>query len=278
MESLLNSINPELTNITVINNRSKPEVEKHIDALLEKGLIDKHVKYKINYGKVYTVLSEVRGVYEPFVTVSDADVFFFPQWFEKSMEIFQAFKKAGVVTPLPQVHLAFYHNVSLFSNIFVKKRQGKVVSDEDLHLFAKSVGNFDLIKKWTKRQYYLQKREVKACIGASHFVATYRTNLLRKLPLRKTEFVFKNGDETFFIDEPIDRMGYYRLSLCKTYAYHMGNTVPVWIDKNLKKTNKKFFSIKTNMNKHYNVKPYFFYKIKKIIYRILKKLVYTILY
>lgn len=77
INSLINTTDKELTNITIINNKCKPEVTNYIDCLVKESKIDKHVKLSNNYGKVYTVLTEARASLEPFITISDADVFFY---------------------------------------------------------------------------------------------------------------------------------------------------------------------------------------------------------
>ena len=78
LRSLIETINPETTAITIIDNNSIKEVNDIINLNLE--YIDKKVSYSDNKGKVYAVLNEMRSCYEPFVTCTDADVLFLRGW------------------------------------------------------------------------------------------------------------------------------------------------------------------------------------------------------
>ena len=270
IESLLRTIDENQTNITIINNNCNEEVTVFIDVLLSKQRIDKHVKFTSNYGKVYTILSEVKASYEDLITIADADVFYLSNWFIETYSIFEKFKKAGVVAPLPMPQLAFYSNSSLFFDKLLNLKKGKVVLDKDLLLFEESVNSKILIKKnnWFKNQLYLEKNKEKTCIGAGHFIATYRKEVLDKIDVIKPKFVFEDGAETFHLDKPIDKLGYYRLSTTKTFVYHLGNTIPKWVEK------YKFSEvilIEINIKTKF-VKTFVPYKLKEVIAKIYRKL------
>lgn len=227
LSSLVNTINPVTTVITVINNNSTKEV----GLLLNKYLsaIDKLVKYNENKGKVYAVLNEARGAYENFITITDADVIFYQGWETAVFNIFQEFPRAGTVAPLPVPSLSFYKNSAVFFDDLIKNkiRYGKLVSDLDSDLYLKGIGDRALLNRynhsisWKEKQYFLQGSS-KPVIGCGHFVATYRKEIFKNsdsFPL----FKFKLGYEEFFLDSKAEELGLYRLSTNKTYAYHMGN-------------------------------------------------------
>lgn len=229
LNSLFKTINQETTGITVVNNYSFPNVSKRLSEYLNAGLIDKHVEYKENRGKVYAVLSEARASYESFVTIADADVLFFSGWEKAVFEIFKVFPKAGVVSPLPLQNLAFNKNYSVFFDNYLlnKIRYDKVVSDEDCNLFLKGMGNTALLRRnnrehsWKERQYFL-KKDIAVVVGAGHFVSTYRREIFNSnLPF--PDWKFKNGFEDLYLDEPADKLGWYRLSTPSSFAYHVGN-------------------------------------------------------
>ncbi len=274
--SLLETINQETTGITVIDNCSFPDVSTKLSTYLDAGLIDKHVKYKENRGKVYAVLSEARSSYEPFVTIADADVLFFSGWEKAVFNVFKAFPKAGVVSPLPLQNLAFNKNYSVFfDNYLLKKiKYDKVVSDKDCNLFLKGMGNTALLRRnnrkhsWKEKQYFL-KNEIVAVVGAGHFVATYRREIFNSdLPF--PDWKFKNGFEDLYLDEPADKLGWYRLSTSNSFAYHVGNRFDDILE-NITfakgdKVNKELFCqiqkpAKSKMP--YWIKSYFFRAIKK---------------
>lgn len=229
LQSLLKTVNFETTAISIINNASNPEVEKLITDLYNKGQISKYVIYNENRGKVHAVISEAKASFEDFITIADCDVLFFEGWEKAVFEIFKAYPKSGVVSPLPSQNLALYYNSSLFFDLFLKGKikYKKLVSDGDCELFLKGLGNPSLLDRhnakysWKEKQYYLDN-SIKAILGANHFVATYRREVLISNDLFPSE-KFKKGFEENYMDAPADKLGWYRLSTPKTYAYHIGN-------------------------------------------------------
>jgi hypothetical protein len=276
INSLVQTINFETTCITLINNNSCADVHPIINKYIEKGQIDKYVLYSENRGKVYAAIDEVRGVFEPFVTITDCDVLFFSGWEQAVFDVFQNFPKAGVVTPLPSPYAAFYSNASLFFNhyFFGKIKYNKIVNDEDIDLYIQGINNTALINKrgrydWKQKQYYLDGK-IKAIIGATHFVATYKSYIFRdKTTFPEIKFI--NGYETEFIDKLADKKGLYRLSTLKTFAYHIGNKMEDFV------LNKEFDSkLILDENIFKKMKPlsklFMPYWIKTYYLRIIKKI------
>lgn len=280
LNSLVNTINFETTNITLINNNSVAAVTEVVEKYINKKQIDKYVLYDENKGKVYAVIDEVRGVYEPFVTITDCDVLFFNGWEQAVFDVYKNYPKAGVVTPLPSHYSAFISNASVFFDHYFlgKMKFGKVVNDKDIDLYIQGVNNTAIINRrgkfnWKEKQYFLDYK-TKAIVGATHFVATYKSEIFRyETTFPETKFV--NGYETAFIDNLTDKKGLYRLSTLNTYAYHIGNKMDVFtknyvfnseifIDPNT------FADIKRLEKRKILFVPYF---IKKIVFKILNKLI-----
>ncbi|QGK76877.1 glycosyltransferase family A protein [Flavobacterium sp. SLB02] len=278
LESIVNTINFETTCITLINNNSVADVNSVIDKYIDKGKIDKYVCYSENKGKVYAIMNEIRGIYEPFVTISDADVLFIKGWEKAVFNIYKNFEKAGVVAPLPSSNLAFDHNCTVFFDKIwsLKIKKDKIVSDKDCDIYLEGLGNDSLLNRnnrdfnWRTHQYYIKKNNDVAVLGSGHFVATYRTALINEnhnFPV----FKFFNGYEDEFIDDKADRKGYYRLSLNKTFAYHIGSRLDSNVD-TLKNVEGKYINpedfegIQVNIKKRYT--PYW---LRSIVFRIIKK-------
>ena len=230
LESLVATINPETTCITFLNNASIPEVDAMAKEMLANKALDKYVVYAENKGKVYAVVDEVRGVFEPYVTITDCDVLFMNHWEKAVFDVFANNSKAGVVSPLPLPNAAKYYNEHLFVRnfLFGKLKYGKFVNDKDLELFAKSIGNvnaFDRKNKkhsWREKQYII--KDTNAVVGAGHFVATYKAYIFRN-QVEFPKLKFKNGYEEKFFDVLPSYYGLYRLSTLNTFVYHMGNTI-----------------------------------------------------
>lgn len=229
LDSLTKSVSFDTTAITLVNNNSSIESTEIYNKY--SSFIDKYVVYNENKGKVYAVLNEVRSVFEPFVTITDSDVLFYNGWEKAIFSIFKNFPKAGVVTPLPIPFNAFYFNENLFFNSLWTGivKYDKIVKDEDIDKYVKGINNIAATKRnskynWKEKQYFLKKNDTIAIVGASHFVATYKTAIFRNI-YTFPQVKFKNGYEEQFIDILSLKKGLYRLSTNGTFAYHMGNTI-----------------------------------------------------
>lgn len=272
LESLIKTVDLNNTAISILNNNSNPEIENLIEYYYDEKIIDKYVKFSENKGKVYAILQEARASYENFITIADADVFFYNDWQLETHKVFKKFKNVGVVGLTPDPNLAFYCNNSLFCSQIFHVKKGKVVDDFDLELFEKSIGNnhfFKTEKKdWKKNQYYLEKGNMQVVVGANHFASTYRREIFSKLPFDKPIHVFPGG-ELKYLDIPIDKLGYHRVSLLKAYAYHMGNT----IDQNVNLKNLRKNILHDSKNKYSKKKVSFVpYLVKGFFVGIIRKL------
>ncbi|MGV3697946.1 glycosyltransferase family A protein [Flavobacterium sp.] len=229
LQTLIQTINPETTNITLINNDSSAKVNNVVEKY--KHLIDKYVVYTENKGKVYAVLNEVRAVFEPFVTITDADILFYNGWEKAVFETFRQFPLAGVVSPMPLPYLTFYynHNIFGFNTLKGKIKYGKYVDDKDIELYLQGTNLPKLIERktrynWAEKQFVLKDKGHTAVVGAYHVVSTYRTEQFRNC-YSFPDLKFKNSYEGNFIDCLAEANGLYRLSTIKTYAYHIGNQI-----------------------------------------------------
>ncbi|MCF6132676.1 glycosyltransferase [Flavobacterium wongokense] len=229
LQTLTQTINTETTNITLINNNSSARINAVIDKYIH--LIDKHVIYNENKGKVYAVLNEVRGVFEPFVTITDADILFYNGWEKAVFETFKQFPLAGVVSPMPLPYLTFYfnHNIFGFNTLKGKIKYGKYVADEDIDLYLQGTNLPNLVERktqynWREKQLVLQNKDYTAVVGAYHVVSTYRTEQFRNC-YSFPDLKFKNSYEEYFIDSLAEANGLMRLSTLKTHAYHIGNKI-----------------------------------------------------
>lgn len=283
LNSLVNTINFETTNITLINNNSIIEVKDIVEKFIKKKQIDKYISYSDNRGKVYAALDEARSVFEPFVTITDCDVLFFSGWENAVFEIFKNYPKAGVVSPLPSQYSALFSNCAVFFDYFIwgKMKYGKIVANEDVDLYIQSINNIALNSRawkynWKEKQYYLDGR-IKAIVGATHFVATYKSCIFRR-GTTFPEVKFANGYETKFIDNLAEKKGLYRLSTLYTFAYHIGNKLDEFTKNKIfdqaQLLNPKIFKDLIIEKRSKNIFIPILYFIKKFVYKVLKKLKY----
>lgn len=229
----LNSSDNSNTAITVISNGC---CDTALSALLDMracGWIDQLIVNERNRGKVDSVLSVARGCFEEFVTISDADVYFYDHWFDDVLEIFQAFEYCGVVCPFPTPNLAFRNTSStlLHGVLTGKARYKDLVNKEELQRFAESVGTPDLFSRSIQGpQLTLQSGDTFALVGAGHFIATYRRGVIRCLPDVPSLSALSSEADEQYLEVPVDQAGYLRLSCPRAGVFHIGNQVEPWME------------------------------------------------
>lgn len=218
------------TFITIINNGSCKEVTEYLDRLYADNKIMELIQTE-NIGKLNAILKGLVGNQIEIVTISDADVFFLPNWQYETTKIFNEVPKAGMVGIVPQFKMYEAHcgNV-IFNNIFNKKlRFLSVKNPESLKKFYKSIGwKNDYNKDYLKFNLGLKiNKNLSVLIGSGHFVSTYKKDVFDEV----TSFIgYKLGgiSETYLDKAPLKK-GYWRLTTQDNYAYHMGNTFENWM-------------------------------------------------
>lgn len=231
-ESVFKTVHSQ-TFISVINNGCCKDVKDYLDELFHLNKINEII-HTDNIGKINAILKGMLGHSFQFITITDCDVLFEPNWQQATYDIFNAFPKAGVVglTPTIKTNYILTSNV-LFRHFFSKKMKfSKVVDEKSMQLFYKSVGNEDkFIAEKNKRYFVLEKENFKVCVGCGHYVATYKSDIF-KVVKKSSQFKMA-GDMKKHFDEKLLQFGLWRLNTLANYAFHMGNSPEPWMyDKN----------------------------------------------
>lgn len=231
--------------VSVISNGSCNAVHTKLVDLQQQGLIDELIIEKEPVGKINSILKALRTAQERLITITDADVLFDNGWEKAVVEVFEAFPKAGAVSPVPvfRTHLRLTANI-WFRYFFSDKLQFRPVKNpEAMTKFANSIGWPWLDIKYKDAIGTLQaKNGTIAVLGCSHFVVTYKREVFDALPKENSKYQLGGDSEFLYTDEPVLKMGGYRLATYDNYAYHMGNVFEDWMkDKynNLKTIDKK---------------------------------------
>ena len=279
LETLLKTCHSK-TYIVIVNNGSCIEVINYLDALYQQGKIQELI-HTSAIGKLNAVLKGLSGHNFDLITISDADVLFLNDWQKETYTVFENFKKAGVVSPVPSSKMLkqFTDNI-YFDNFFSKRfKFTKTKDKQSLQMFASSIGNKDFYK-----EIHLNKNltisnsddSVSAVIGAGHFLATYRGNCFDGINDRFSHYSLGGDSEKILLDKPASDKGYWRLSTEGNYAYHMGNVFEDWMLEKFSTVNEIKTEIKRPKkisNKHNTyLRPFaaFFFKIinQKTIWRL----------
>lgn len=223
------------TFITVVNNGSCEDVILYLDNLYQNGKIQEII-HTSNIGKINAVLKGLSGHQFRIITITDADVLFLNDWQRETYCLFDAFPKAGAISPTPssKVLKQYTYNI-LFEKFFSKNLRFSSVKDNVAMLsFAKSIGNPKFYNDAHLTNYLtISNKNSKAVIGAGHFVTTYRGTVFNSLKKRFSNFNMGGGSEENFLDSPVVDQGYWRLSTEGNFAYHLGNVIEPWMEEKL---------------------------------------------
>ncbi|MEO2070473.1 MAG: glycosyltransferase family A protein [Zunongwangia sp.] len=231
IESILSTINPHYTFITIVNNGSCAEVENFLLRLKKEGKIQEVIN-TTNIGKLNAINKGVVGHNFDLVTIADADTMFLSGWQEETLSIFNTFPKVGTVGLVPQFNMfSNYCTTVLFDNLTNKNMQFfRLNQPKEMQKFYRSIGwNMNEDHFYLKYILGLKKENLKVCIGAGHFVATYRKEILNSI---KKYVPSKMGAESErLLDKAAEDFGLWKLTTFNNYAYHMGNVYEQWMDK-----------------------------------------------
>ncbi|WP_347924946.1 glycosyltransferase family A protein [Pontimicrobium sp. SW4] len=236
ISSLLKTIHQK-TRISIINNASCNEVSIYLEELYQKHeSIDQLLNSKINLGKVNALYAAIKSNLEPIITISDADVMFLPNWQQAVEKTMVAFPECGMVSPVPSS--IAYRGEYLNSTIYYAFFKGKLIFEEinnpdGLLKFEKSIGRKMYNETHLKKHLVLSNKQGKAVIGCGHFVATFRAEVFTAAPNENCKFKIVGGSEGEYLDKPNDVSGFLKLATLENYAYHLGNTIQPWMNKEM---------------------------------------------
>lgn len=228
LESLWLSVDGKSCYITVVSNGCCTDALSKLNEWYDKGWFNQLIINRENLGKVDGTLSIARGSAEEFITISDCDVLFKPGWLEAVERIFATFPEAGFVSPTPAPHLAWNYTSATILGAVLRRELyfGRYVNEKDMRQFAESVGTPSFV---LEKQFVVRRGIAMACVGAGHFVFTIRRRVVEGMPKGISRTTLSSDADRNWFDIPPDRMGYWRLSALKTFAYHLGNTPEAWM-------------------------------------------------
>lgn len=219
------------TAITVIANECCAPIVDYLIEENRKGRIETLVVHLQNKGKVDSLVSIMKGCLEPLITITDCDVLFKAGWQRAVEEIYTTIPKVGMVSPIP---LPEGYNSFTAWSWFLGITSGKIIQDtnqdeESIRLFKLSIGTGSTLTPTEQRPLYLNYKNQIACLGSGHFCATYNRNVVSFIPAESSGVNIVNAEKDF-LDAPVEKGGFLRLSTAKGYVYHMGNVPESWME------------------------------------------------
>jgi hypothetical protein len=230
LDSLFKTIHKK-TYITIVNNGSCDVVIDYLNKLFLDGEIQEIINTS-NIGKLNAIVKGIVGHDFSLVTVTDADVLFLKDWQKATYAVFEAFPRTGVVCPTPSSRSLRTYTANIYWDLFFSKRLhfSRVENRDALKMFANSVGNAAFYNEIQLQKYLtVSRNETKAVAGAGHFIATYRGEVFDNLESRFSKYKLGGDSEGKFLDLPVVKKGFWRLSTVDNYTYHMGNSIEEWM-------------------------------------------------
>jgi hypothetical protein len=246
--------------VSVCSNGCSDMVNEKLFSLYKQGLITELFIEKENIGKINSILKALRTAEERFITITDADILFLNHWEQQVMSVFENFPKAAAVSPMPVFRTQSHYTANVFWDYFFSKKLhfSRVKNPEALTLFAKSIGWPWLDTKWKDVILTIENNKgIKAVVGCNHSVVTYKREIFESLPKTNSAFVLGGNSEGDYLDKLSSFYDGYRFATYDNYAYHMGNTKEIWMDKTVQELVQELkldFKIKTTKLKKSSIR------------------------
>ena len=231
MLSCLRAATSQPFDLLVFDNGSCAEVVAAMRSLYEQKQIDWLILSQHNLGKAGAWNWIFAAMPNELICYADSDVLFRPGWLEASLQVLEAFPRAGMVSAQPN----FYDVMSGEgkAHLALQKDEDYVLGDywpsrEIIDEFCLGIGaTEEIAAPFYQRPLPAVTRQelgVGAVIGASHMQFVIPRQVARQVvPLPATMGLRRA--ETMSLDYKIDERGYLHLSTQKPYVFHMGNTL-----------------------------------------------------
>lgn len=217
--------------LLVFDNGSCPEARNYLQDLYGHGKIQYLVLSEKNLGKGGAWNIIFSAAVGEIIAYSDNDVYFYPNWLSKSLQILESFPNVGMVTSRP-----FPTRPELFSSTLdwasrtpeVTIEKGQLIPWELMKAFDMSRG---LSEEQARAEYEknenirISYNDLSAYAGASHWqFLAYKRALQPCLPFTMD----KPLGQVISLDEQLNSKGYLRLMTCEALTQNMSNRLD-WI-------------------------------------------------
>ncbi|RXG13763.1 glycosyl transferase family 2 [Leeuwenhoekiella aestuarii] len=232
IKSLIKTL-PKTSAITVVDNSSCKRVQEYQIELHKDGKIESLVLLADNIGKIDAQIGAARMSREPLITLTDCDILFGTNWVQDTFKIFNSIPETGSVAPYPSRRSLTYATFSVQKAILKGKYKLEFEPiPENFENYNKFLESINWHKEINQNALWpiLNKGSVKAIVGSDHQVLTLRRDILfSSVPFEPSFIKVGNHSEENYVDFPIDISGYFRLSLSRYSAFHMGNSPEQWM-------------------------------------------------
>tara|TARA_B100000287_G_scaffold136164_1_gene128107 strand:- start:1157 stop:2167 length:1011 start_codon:yes stop_codon:yes gene_type:complete len=232
-DSLLKNTQP-VYDLMVFDNGSCKKIIEYLIDLRDKGIIQYLILSEKNHRKLGALNYLLQSAPGKYISYADSDVFFLPEWLDKSLDILESFPKAGKVTALPIVGgdttvIARQSYLEALNDENINVQTGKIVKDKYILAHLKSLGReFEDLSSNDRKDTLLIKKETNALLSTADFQFTIKVDAVKDvLPLAIT------SDKDYYdpiyspiLEKKLDENGWWQLSTMDYLIHHMGNQIP----------------------------------------------------
>ncbi len=216
--------------LLVFDNGSCAEVKEYLVEMQTLGRIQYLILSERNIGKGGAWNVMLAAAPGEIIAYADNDVYFYPGWFTRSIEVLETFPNAGMVTARP-----FRTRVPLYSSTIewasttpeVRLQEGQLIPWDTFLEFNQSLGDDENeIRKVYEStiDIRIEYKGVTAQVGASHWQFTARKEIIsRFLPFQMD----RPMGQVLQLDELMNSAGYLRLMVPDPLTMNMSNTLPL---------------------------------------------------
>lgn len=217
--------------LLVFDNGSCSEVIESLNDLHKINFIEWLVLSKNNLGKVGAWNWIFGSMPNELICYADSDVLFRSEWLKASLEILQAFPKAGMVSAQPTFHdvLDGEGNAHLSLDGDGVFQIGDYIPESDIvEEYCLGIGaDRELAAHFhdmTLQTITNRSDDISAVIGATHMQFIIPKEVARQItPLPVSKGLYRG--ETIALDRKVDELGYLHLSTLENHVMHVGNTI-----------------------------------------------------
>jgi len=210
--------------ILVWDNGSCAEVVRFLEQRFRAGQLGYLMLSRYNLGKAGVLNWILAAMPHRYITFTDGDIFFFDGWWKAVQEVFQAFPRAGMVSPAP----AFFDVMRGESRTAAMLTQaGFRVSEDaptlkDAQLYYRGLG-YKMPETLPILPFATASDGTRVCARSGHHVFVMPQEVARSVPPLPVDRALSSQSDRV-LHERVEAQGYWQLSTAQTFVYHLGNT------------------------------------------------------